>query len=47
MSIKEYADQNREWLEELALSGELIPRAMALTVLKIAGESDQRSRRND
>ncbi len=39
MTIKEYVEENREWLEKLAMSGELIPRAMALTLLKVAGES--------
>jgi len=40
-SIKEYASENRNWLEELAISGNRVVRAMALAVLKAAGDSDE------
>ena len=40
-SIREYEQMNREWLEELAVSGNRIVRAMALAILKVAGDSDE------
>jgi hypothetical protein len=39
--IEEYAAQNKDWLEELAISGDRVVRAMALAVLKVAGDSDE------
>jgi hypothetical protein len=39
--IKNYAQENKNWLEELAISGNRVVRAMALAVLKVAGDSDE------
>lgn len=40
-TIEKYATQNKDWLEELAISGDRVVRAMALAVLKVAGDSDE------
>ena len=32
--LQDYYEKNKEWLRELALYGEPIPRAMALVILK-------------
>ncbi|MGD2248795.1 MAG: hypothetical protein PVF58_10360 [Candidatus Methanofastidiosia archaeon] len=39
-NIKKYVSENRQWLEELAISGDRVVRAMALAVLKVASDSD-------
>ena len=39
MSVREYAQKNRGWLEKLAQSGNVVVRSMALAVLIVA-ESD-------
>jgi hypothetical protein len=39
--VEKYANQNKDWLEELAISGDRVVRAMALAVLKAANDSDE------
>ena len=41
VDIKKYTQENKNWLEELAISGNRVVRAMALAVLKVAGDSDE------
>jgi len=41
VSIREFVAENRPWLEELAISGDRVVRAMALAVLKAAGDSNE------
>jgi hypothetical protein len=36
-----YVAENRKWLEELAISGNRVVRAMALAVLKVAGDNHE------
>jgi hypothetical protein len=40
MSVREYAQNNRSWLEKLAQSGNVVVRSMALAVLIVAESDD-------
>ncbi len=40
-SIKKYYEENKEWLQKLAQSGDPIVRAMALAVLEVGGNKDE------
>lgn len=40
-NLKKYVHENKKWLEELAISGNRVVRAMALSVLKAAGDSNE------
>lgn len=37
VNIQKYVSERKEWLEELAISGNRVVRAIALAVLKVAG----------
>lgn len=41
MSIKEYYEENKEWLQKIAMSSDIVLKSMALTVILTATESDQ------
>ena len=41
VSIREYYQENKEWLQKIAQSGDPIVRAMALAVLEVGGEPDE------
>lgn len=40
-NLQKYVQEHKKWLEELAISGNRVVRAMALSVLKAAGDSNE------
>lgn len=41
-SIEEYYEKNKDWLRDLAISGDPVVRAMALVILKRGAPQDYR-----
>ena len=41
MSTREYYEQNKEWIQKIALSSDIVLRSMALAVIEVATKHDQ------
>ncbi|MGD2249209.1 MAG: hypothetical protein PVF58_12455 [Candidatus Methanofastidiosia archaeon] len=41
MSIREYYLENKEWLQKVAQSSDIVVRSMALAVLKVGADPEQ------
>ena len=40
-SIREYYEKNKEWLQKIAQSGDIVVRSMALAVLELGSDPEQ------
>ena len=41
MSIREYYQENKEWLQKVAMSSDIVVRNMALAILDLGSEPEQ------
>jgi hypothetical protein len=41
MSIREYYEENKEWLQKIAMSSDIVVRSMALAILALGAEPEQ------
>ncbi|MGD2072202.1 MAG: hypothetical protein PVG65_01785 [Candidatus Thorarchaeota archaeon] len=40
-SIREYYQENKEWLQKVAMSSDIVVRSMALAILDLGSEPEQ------
>ena len=38
LDIREYYEKNKEWLQQVALSGDIVVRSMALAILSVGAD---------
>lgn len=41
MSIREYYQENKEWLQKIAMSSDIVVRSMALAILDLGSDPEQ------
>ncbi|MBU7028582.1 MAG: hypothetical protein HXS48_16730 [Theionarchaea archaeon] len=41
IDIREYYEENKEWLQKVAQSSDIVVRSMALTILKLGSDPEQ------
>ncbi|MBU7047419.1 MAG: hypothetical protein HXS54_13380 [Theionarchaea archaeon] len=41
VSIRDYYEENKEWLQKIALSSDIVVRSMALAVLELGSEPEE------
>jgi hypothetical protein len=40
-SIKEFYEENKEWLQKIAMSGDIVVRSMALAIMELGADPEQ------
>jgi len=41
IDIREYYEENKEWLQKVAQSGDIVVRSMALAILEVGSDPEQ------
>jgi hypothetical protein len=41
MSIQKYYEENKEWLQKVAMSSDIVVRSMALAILELGADPEQ------